>query len=138
MTYEGFHGSREVIAEINAGGTFGGLFATQCNQAAGSHGKVLHIIVSPNHLTDFEMNYGDDSAEAGRIAMDLCDGDEDRARAILDRGCPCDSADPEDGLELQRLRGQIAARLGYTSVEMEDEHGYSVLCLPGCEIRRAD
>ena len=142
MTYEGFHGSREIVTEINSGGTFGGLFATACNQAAGSHGKVLHIISSPNHLTDYEMNYGDDSAEAGRIAMELCDGDEERARAILDRGCPClDGTEPEDlcdeGLHHQYLRGQIAARLGYTSVEMEDEHGHSVLCLPGCSIRLA-
>lgn len=34
MTYEGFHGSREVISEIASRGAFGGLFARQAIEAA--------------------------------------------------------------------------------------------------------
>lgn len=132
MTYEGFHGSHEVITEITGRSTFGGLFAASSERSALSHGRVLHVIVSPRHLTDYELNYGDRAGEAADLAAEIAG---DFASSILDRGCPTDSTDPEDGLELQRLRGVLAARLGYTSVEMEDEHGITVLCLPGCDIK---
>ncbi len=126
-----FHGAHSEISEINSGGLFGGLFSG-VEEAAESHGNVIHIITSPRPLTDYELNYEIDGA--WDAAVSLCGGDEDRAEAIMAPGCESESKDGEDGWELQRLRGALAAKLGYTSVEMEDEHGTTWLCLPGCSI----
>lgn len=127
-----FHGSPQRITEIRAEGVFGGLFASCNEDAARSHGDVLHLIRSPRPLTDFELNYRLEGA--WELALELCDGDESRAESIMSPDCPSDSGDAEDGWEVQRLRGELARRLGYTSVEMRDEHGTVWLCLPGCEI----
>lgn len=131
-----FHGSSERITEILPEGVFGGLFASCCVDVARSHGDVLHVIRSPRPLTNFALNYQIEGA--WELAVELCDGDETRAEAIMSPECPSDSADIEDGWELQRLRGELARRLGYTSVEMRDEHGTTWLCLPGCEIEVVD
>lgn len=128
-----YHGSSETITEIRANGVFGGLFASADERSARSHGDVLHVIESPRPLTDFALNYEIDGAYD--VALELADGDEARADAIMSRACESD--DGEDGWEIQRLRGVLAARLGFTSVEMEDEHGTTWLCLPGCAVRVA-
>lgn len=125
-----FHGSPSVISEITGAGLFGGIFATSNESAARSHGDVLHVIDSPRPLCNYTLNYEIDGAY--ETALELCDGDESRADTIMSVGCESD--DGEDGWELQRLRGKLAARLGYTSVEMRDEHGTTWLCLPGCAI----
>jgi hypothetical protein len=126
-----FHGSRSVIERITSAGIFGGLFCASSESAAMSHGEVLHEIVSARPLTDYELNYEIEGAWEKAVA--LCGGDEARAEAIMTPGCEADDA--EEGWELQRLRGVLAARLGYTSVEMLDEHGTTWLCLPGCEVQ---
>jgi hypothetical protein len=130
-----WHGSRDRVLEILDAGCFGGIFGAGDKRAALSHGDVLHIIDSPRHLTNFVLNYQIEGVY--EIALDIVRGDAVLADAILDPGCPTDDPDPEVGLELQRLRGLLAARLGYTSVEMADEHGTTYLCLPGCSIRLA-
>lgn len=127
-----FHGGADEIREIRGDGMFGGVFASPTASVARSHGGVLHRILSPRPLTDFALNYEIEGAY--QTALDLCGGDEARADAIMSPECPSDSPDPEDGWELQRLRGELARRLGYTSVEMRDEHGTTWLCLPGCTI----
>lgn len=137
MDFELFHGSTQPISEIHARGTFGGIFATVSAASARSHGDVLHRIESPRHLSDFALNYEIEGAYDA--ALELAGGDERIADAIMSKGCESlDDCDPEDageqGLEFQRLRGVLAARLGYTSVEMLDEHGTTYLCLPGCSV----
>jgi hypothetical protein len=130
-----WHGSREQVREITDEGCFGGLFGGCDDRTALAHGRVLHIIDSPRHLSDYVLNYEIDNVY--EIALDVARGDATVAQAILDPGCESDDPDPETGLELQRLRGVLAARLGYTSVDMRDEHGTTYLCLPGCSIRLA-
>lgn len=142
MNFELFHGSNEVIGQITAGGFFGGLFASSDEHAAISHGGKLHRITSPRHLSDFELNYEIEGAY--EIPLELANGDEAIADAIMSKGCEVpDGIDVSDfgcddecemGLEIQRLRGVVASRLGYTSVEMLDEHGTTYLCLPGCTV----
>lgn len=127
-----YHGSHKQLSEVTATGMFGGVFAAS-EQAALSHGSVLHEIESPRPLTDYELNYEVEGAYD--VALELCGGDESRADSIMSAGCESDDADAEEGWELQRLRGQLAARLGYTSIEMKDEHGTTWLCLPGCIVR---
>lgn len=126
-----FHGSPSKIEAIKATGVFGGLFGASSAAAALSHGDVLHEITSPRPLADYDLNY--EVQGAWEAAVAVCGGDEERAEAIMSAGCEADDA--EEGWELQRLRGVLASRLGFTSVEMQDEHGTTWLCLPGCEIR---
>lgn len=136
---EMFHGSAEKITEITDSGFFGGLFASACEMAASSHGDVLHTIFSPRPLTDYKLNYEIEGAYD--LALEIARGDERVADAIMTPGCEalddCEDA-CEQGLEFQRMRGELARRLGYTSVEMLDEHGTTWLCLPGCEIQAAE
>jgi len=130
-----FHGSDDSdLTEIRETGVFGGLFATTNEAAARSHGSILYVVRSPRPLTNYKLNY--EIEGAWELAVELCDGDEARAEAIMSPECPSDSADAEDGWELQRLRGELARRLGYTSVEMRDEHGTTWLCLPGCHVEK--
>lgn len=131
-----FHGSHETITEIRADGVFGGIFGAS-ESSARSHGDIVHVIESPRPLSDYELNYEVEGAY--EIALELARGDEALAEAIMSKGCETPSdCDPEDaaelGWEIQRLRGVLAARLGYTSVEMLDEHGTTWLCLSGCNV----
>ena len=129
-----FHGSYETITEIRpSAGDFGGIFGASSQQAARSHGEFVHVIVSPLPLSDFELNYQIEGAYA--VALEVAGGREDLADAIMEKGCP-DCGD-YDGIEVQALRGRLASKLGYTSVEMEDEHGTTWLCLPGCTVSPA-
>ena len=135
-----FHGSHTEIPEIlpsNHGYIdFGGIFAALSSAAALSHGPVLHLVTSPRPLTDYDLNY--EVEGAWEAALEIARGDEAIAEAIMDAECPVpDSVDDSDGTagwELQAKRGRLAAKLGYTSVEMRDEHGTTWLCLPGCTI----
>lgn len=141
MAQELFHGSISAISNISSGGVFGGIFGAS-KDAALSHGGVLHLILSPRPVTDFELNYEVEGAYD--IALELAKGDEAMADAIMSKACEVPESagvEPEDigeaGWEIQRLRGVLASRLGFTSVEMMDEHGTTWLCLPGCEVRAA-
>ncbi|MGD9582135.1 MAG: hypothetical protein AB7V26_00490 [Lysobacterales bacterium] len=98
-----------------------------------SHGDILHVVESPRPLSDFTLNY--ELPGAWDTALELTRGDEAAADAIMSRSC--ESTNGEQGWEYQRLRGLLASRLGYTSVETRDEHGTVWLCLPGCTIRPA-
>lgn len=129
-TYEGIHRSPSEFTEIHGSGMFGGIFASA---HGGMYGKHIYRVMSPRHLTNFELNY--DIEGAWDVALEICDGDESLAEAIMAPGCAVDG-DAEALWEAQRLRGCLAAKLGYTSVEMNDETGHSVLCLPGCTITK--
>lgn len=134
----GYHGSFEEITTIKGSGTFGGIFGAD-ERAARSHGNVLHLIESPRHLTDYVLNY--DVEGAYDVALEIADGDEELADAIMNADCPVvGDVEPEDFAEaswnVQRLRGKLAAHLGFTSVEMRDEHGTVTLYLPGCTISK--
>lgn len=135
-----FHGSsEECLTEIKDDDScspwfnFGGLFAASDEQVARSHGNVMYKITPARALTDYELNYSGELA-AYSYAMRLANDSEELADAIMSRACP--AACEMDGLEVQRLRGQLARELGFDAVEMEDEHGTTWLCLPGCQIER--
>lgn len=125
-----YHGTNNKITKIDAGGTFGGIFGAPEIRAAQSHGDFVYEVTSSNPLTDYALNH--EIEGAWDAAVEICRGDEKRAEAIMDASCESDDA--EDGWELQRLRGRLAAKLGFDSVEMLDEHGTTWLCLPGCGI----
>lgn len=129
-----YHGSNERIETIRDGGMFGGLFASPDRSAARAHGDVVHVIeIDESEVArDFALNYGERALEAWAIAVEIA-GSEDRAERALNAACP-DGGDGEEGWELQRIRGEIAARMGFKAIEMIDEHGKTYLCLPGCKI----
>lgn len=132
-----FHGSDKAISAISDSGIFGGIFAAASEASARSHGDILHRVESPKPLSDYELNYEVEGAYD--IALELADSNEAMADAIMSAGCEYSGdVDPEDagelGWEIQRMRGVLAARLGFTSVEMIDEHGTTWLCLPACSI----
>jgi hypothetical protein len=131
---EHFHGSPDIVSEIRSEEMFGGIFGGT-EETARSHGAILHRIVSPRPLTDHDLNY--EIARAWESALEIARGNEAIATRIMSAECPAlDQTDSEQGWEFQRLRGRLAARLGYTSVEMRDEHGVTWLCLPGCMIEQ--
>lgn len=131
MIRTGLHRSpSSTLNEITDGGIFGGIFA---GPKAGMYGEYVYEVSSPRHLSDFALNYEVDGA--WEAALELCDGDESLASVIMTPGC--ETEDPEEGWSAQRLRGQLARRLGYTSVEMLDETGECMLCLPGCSVTPA-
>jgi hypothetical protein len=132
-SYEGIHRSHDAsLAEVRQVGQFGGIFASV---SGGMHGEYVYRVTSPRHLENYALNY--EIEGAWEVALDVCSGDESLAEAIMTTGCEiADDNDGEAGWEAQRLRGVLALRLGYTSIEMRDETGHSVLCLPGCAIER--
>lgn len=131
VTY--YHGSRKEITAIKSGGIFGGIFATCRRVSAESHGEVLHTVTSQNPLTDYALNYEIDGA--WDAALEVADGDESLAEAMMDADCP--EIDGFDGWSVQAKRGELAKKLGFDAVEMRDEHGTVWLCFEGCGITAA-
>ena len=161
MTTTTYHGSRNggstiVIDRFDG---FGGLFSGSA-EVARSHGDHVYEITSPRPLSAAKLfsilhtTHDAESEAAATAAYDaalkIADGCEEIAERIVSAECDHDDLSDEAlavlsarvdetwcvSWELQRLRGQLAARLGYTSVEMRDEHGQTWLCLPGCTIVR--
>lgn len=138
-----FHGSYENIAPtikvgafaMSGDNVFDGLFACADADIAGSHGAFVYgyevdLIASNSELNERiddvieflhkELDSVDIEPLAYAIADDICD--EAFADILSPRSCTGDS-----GWEMQRLRGRVAAHLGFDAVEMEDEHGTSYL-----------
>lgn len=130
-----FHGSDSAeLNQILATGLFGGIFASHSSSVAEAHNSHLYVVEPARPLTNYELNY--EIHGAFEAAMKICGNDETKADAIMTAGCVSDDTDPESGWDLQRLRGELALALGYDAVEMEDEHGTTWLCLPGCAIKK--
>lgn len=141
-----FHGSySNETPEIKVGafalGTadnvFDGLFASAESDVANSHGNFVHIydvarIASNSDLNDRieeiiqflrgEVEADDEQIEALAYALADDECDDEFADILNPRSCIGDA-----GWEMQRLRGRVAAHLGFDAVEMEDEHGTSYL-----------
>ncbi|EOZ7525324.1 hypothetical protein O8E95_001393 [Enterobacter quasiroggenkampii] len=141
-----FHGSYSNAApEIKIGAfslgaadnVFDGLFASAESDIASSHGDFVHIydverIADNSDLNDriediihflrgeVEADYEKLEALAYALADDECN--DEFADILSPRSCTGDV-----GWEMQRLRGRVAAHLGFDAVEMEDEHGTSYL-----------
>lgn len=150
-----YHGSPEsglTAVHDKISSLFGGVFASAIERSARSHGDNLYRTELPESsiLTQRDLDYDiarEDIEEALKQSMSrLSNADLEAAyQAVID-----DQADRIDGDELmrifkeddvgsasweaQRIRGQVAKRLGYKAVEMNDEHGTSYLLLPGVKL----
>ncbi|WP_118842927.1 hypothetical protein [Haemophilus haemolyticus] len=128
---------------------FDGLFASAYRSEAEAHGKFIHEfeiedekIASSQDLDvpevvfevlSKETNIEDDEKIEALYNVVLDDGDfsdlEDAGIAEEDLNCraSCDFEFSAAGWEIQRLRGRVAAALGFKAVECRDEHGTSYL-----------
>lgn len=153
-----YHGSSERIDAITDQGVFGGLCASRSKESALSHGDVLHLIKIDDDalLTQSHLNYQADYTTVKAIIVlntaPIEDGEFDAVwELIVGDAAEHDSELDEDrllaifrsfdlasvGFEIQRLRGLIAEALGFKAVEIRDEHGASILVLPGVRITSA-
>lgn len=151
-----YHGSHSNIARIDASGLFGGLFVAAERDVARSHGPVLHAVELEDEqiLTQHTLSYDADYERVKAIVeANISTADEEEFDAVWDvivedKSLFRTDIDEERLLsifrsgdlgaaswEAQRIRGLIAAALGFQAVEMNDEHGTTVLVLPGTEIR---
>lgn len=143
LTMKLFHGSYESESPVIKVGAyamtgdnvFDGIFASADADIAGSHGRFVHAY-SVGNIADnadlkerieeviaflrSELECDDVDALAAALADDECD--DSFADILSPRSCTGDA-----GWEMQRLRGRVAAHLGFDAVEMNDEHGTSYL-----------
>lgn len=148
MSIELYHGSNDAgftgPSKSFSSDIFGGVFAGSEDVAAG-HGKHIFVcsIDDDEILTDYALNYECDYSDVTAAINAELRLEGDQLELVVDAAMAdgqCDdtlvdalSADnlADASWELQRLRGVIAAALGFKAVEMSDEHGDVYLVLPG-------
>lgn len=151
-----YHGSPEsgmTVVHGKSSSLFGGVFASATAQAAESHGDNLYKTELPESaiLTqqklDFDIPVDEIKAALKQSMYGLSDEDVDVAyQAVIDDQSNRVDDDElmrifkEDDVgaaswEAQRIRGQVAKRLGFQAVAMNDEHGISYLLLPGVKLQ---
>ena len=143
-----FHGSYSNTAPAVKVGAFAmagdnifdGIFASDCEDKAGSHGNFVHIYEVVNIAENSDLNDKIDDVVAflsDELSISAEEASE-LAEAIADDQCndsfahllsPRADVEPfaDASWEMQRLRGRVAAHLGFDAVEMDDEHGASYL-----------
>lgn len=148
-----FHGTHEAtLPDIETGGDsiFDGLFFSCLESVASSHAPNVFSIEMPEDMIASSFDLGQADAECIRAVLRDETGEDDSdlidelydaviddvgfdgaqvfVGRILTRSFVEPSGDSGDvAWELQRLRGRLAAALGYAAVECDDEHGTSYL-----------
>ncbi|MCZ0823694.1 AcrIF11 family anti-CRISPR ADP-ribosyltransferase [Dickeya solani] len=140
-----FHGSYSSVAPVIKVGAFAmsgdnvfdGIFACADADVAESHGDHVYGYSVTNVADNSDLNARIDEVVDFLRREIECDDDtiEEIATAIADDECDDSFADflsprsctGDASWEMQRLRGRIAAHLGFDAVEMDDEHGTSYL-----------
>lgn len=149
-----FHGtdSMKPLKKIEDSGLFGGIFTSQNQKAALSHGANLYRMTIPDAKVMSSYDdvpwddavktvkdslggnpLSDDIADMALSNKDVWGMADDEVKPILDALGTSDLG--EASWELQRLRGLIAKQAGFKAVSMPDEHGVSYLVLPGTSPR---
>jgi len=146
-----FHGSYSSIAPVikiganamSGDNLFDGLFASADREIADSHGGLensIHCYEVSNIAESSDLNarideviaflYTEIEAESDVLeALAYAIADDEETDEFNDVLSPRSFADHQGAFswELQRLRGRVAAHLGFDAVEMSDEHGISYL-----------
>ena len=156
-----YHGGS--VSNVEDGGLFRGVFASACEDVASSHGYLHKSEIEDDKiLTDYSLNYELDHSEVRAAFEAVCaeegvDAESDLIwEAVIEEAdvFEMDEYDVLESFEMamigedesvgmaswvaQRMRGQVARKLGYIAVEMDDEHGTSYLVLPGAEFSRVE
>ena len=146
-----YHGG--TLTEITDSGLFGGIFASDSETSAASHGDLNYLDVPTDAIAE---NRDLDGQEAERIIREELRDDvtEDEFNviysAIINDTGLWDLEIDQDRIQslfretemadadwkAQTIRGKIARELGYKAVEMADEHGASYLVLPGVPVAK--
>lgn len=146
LTMKLFHGSYSNIAPAikvgafalgAADNVFDGIFASSDFDAADSHGPHVYAYEVESIADSSDLNARIDEVIAFLASEVDADAEtiESLANAIADDECDDEFAEflsprsvsGDAGWEMQRLRGRVAAHLGFDAVEMDDEHGTSYL-----------
>lgn len=119
---------------------FDGLFASDTADVAGSHGSSVYAYTVERVATSADLNDRIEDIIAFLSTEVTADEEEIEALANAIADDECDDAfesilEPRSSAggyaaaswEMQRLRGCVAAYLGFDAVEMDDEHGTSYL-----------
>lgn len=156
-----YHGSNESdLDEVNAGGVFGGVFTSSEEGSAESHilnnekGQLYYVDVKESDILtqrdiSYEIDY-DTQVDALNKVMPRLDSDDfELAYEVVAEQKDVWDQDWDDvervfggddfgeaSWEGQRKRGLFAKELGFKAVEMEDEHGTSILVLPGAHLKK--
>ncbi|MDR4895252.1 hypothetical protein RF656_00610 [Yersinia kristensenii] len=140
-----FHGSYSNTAPVikigqfamSGDNVFDGLFAAADAEIAESHGDFIHAYEVDSVATNSDLNASIEEVISFLSSEIEADADEieSLANAIADDECDDAfehllaprSCSGNASWEMQRLRGRVAAQLGFDAVEMDDEHGTSYL-----------
>jgi hypothetical protein len=153
LLYHGSTSSKPLKAIDPAHGIFGGLFASQREGAALSHGDDLYRMTVPDAkvLGQEAISSGLHDAKIAEILGKRFSGEhaDELTRMVTENADMFRSDVPEDVIlkafrsddlgeaswEAQRLRGLMSNKLGFNAVEMPDEHGMSYLVTGGVKPR---
>jgi hypothetical protein len=155
-----YHGSYdENLNTVENKGVFGGIFGSPTEQSALSHGNNLYYSDIPQNkiLTHYNLNYEIPYEQVSQALIksypslkkdkELYDKVWDIV--VADKGQNINHLNEDDllkifhtndfaeaGLEAQKIRGQVSKNLGYSAVELGDEHGTSYLLQPGVKLEK--
>ena len=141
-----YHGSDKIIDNISPGGTYGGVFGILSPGPTKAYGDILHTVAIPReYVIDQEALIAEVRPDELKRAFNATVGKPELWNAVVMDDFDGTDLKTIEGVlkmqgrdkcfhECQRLRGIMAAKLGYKAVSMSDEQGISYLCLPGCTI----
>lgn len=132
-----YHGSFETNVVVNNNNLynnlFDGVFASRNDDYAASHGThLLQAEIDQKKILDtFTLEYQIEKEALLSAINDTSTNLSFDAEEILDLICEDgfieNDEDGSIGWEIQRIKGQVAKKLGYEAVECKDEHGISIL-----------
>jgi len=138
-----FHGSYETAPTFKIDESprrvYSGIFGTQNDQSARSHGENLYTVKIPENkiLSNYELNYEIPYEKVSSIIKKLHPhGDQDIAHHLIVEDGDVFKTDPQElerifrtsdageaGWAAQDSKGKLAKALGYDAVQTPDEHG---------------
>jgi hypothetical protein len=139
-----YHGSKEDnLTVVTDSGLFGGVFASCDYNNAYAHGDFVYTIDLNDDevIMEEDLSWGLDYEKVLNTFVEVTGHTEQSEEfdkiwgyVIEDKSMSYDEFDADMAWEYQRMRGEVAKKLGYKAVSMRDEHGTSYLVLPGAKM----
>ena len=118
------HESSESELTLKAGGKFGGVFAVLAEDPCVNYREFVHMFESDADVcTSRDISDAFDDFDYGFTP--------EQQQSITNESLDCAFSDDyaDDYVEMQKSRGEMARKLGFCIVEMEDETGHSFLLM---------
>ena len=136
MTDRYFHGTQLPFDVIDPDAGFGGLFFSATKQSAASHGNLIYAVDIPDEdiLSHYQLNYEVPYDDVAAAFSKVCPYEELWDYVVEEDDLFGGDLEPADfgyddfgelSWACQGYRCRLAAELGYSAVEMSDEHGVS-------------